>query len=192
MCCGSEWTVLQWVINYKVCVCASESETFPIADKPKGSTPWSQSRRMDGDWWNKEKKVSKKESCDSSPQRHKKRRGLVIDCKKTNKGWKTNKGIHIKNQMWKERRTRTEGWGQLREVSHILMSLSLTLTHCPSASHHSYQIHHPGHTSSSAQPACSCFHMQYLSLEPYATDLTLPKAFSCATGFSSLNIKPSC
>lgn len=135
---------------------------------------------------------TKKESCDSSPQRHKKRRGLVIDCKKKNKGWKTNKDIHIKNQMWKERRTRTEGWGQLREVSHILMSLSLTLTHCPSASHHSYQIHHPGHTSSSAQPACSCFHMQYLSLEPYATDLTLPKAFSCATGFSSLNIKPSC
>lgn len=37
--------------------------------------------------------------------------------------------------------------------------------------------------------ACSCFHMQYFSLEPCATDLILPKALSCITGFPSSNIK---
>lgn len=77
--------------------------------------------------------------------------------------------------------------GQLREVSHNPGSLSLTLTHCPSASCHSYQIHHPRHASTTAQPQAAAFP---LSLMPLI--LTLPGAFPCATDFFPLNSKLNC
>lgn len=157
---------------------------------------------MDADRWEervlketkkkkKERQVAKKReltSCVQESKVQKEARPSYESLTVENKGWKTNKDtckepdVKGEEEAWGEGR-RGGGEGQLREVSHNPRSLSLTLTHCPSASCHSYRIHHPRHTSTSAQPHAAAFHVQHLSLEPYATHLTSLEAFSCATVF---------
>lgn len=192
--------MLQWVIIYKVCVCASESETFPIADKTWAPLPdhktgewmaaaggikaWEkQKRSLWGRWWKGD-----------SPQRHKRKRGLVKGYwLSKNKGWTTNKDNNTKNQLWKERKKERGVWrgGVLRKVSIIPRSLSLSVTHCPTASHHSYQIHHPRHTSISAQPHAAAF---ICSTFPLSLSLAWPQVYlpctsnQAARSFSMLQV----
>lgn len=82
---------------------------------------------------------------------------LTVKIKRNKQGYPCKEPDEEKGGVWGEKE------GQLREVSHNPRSLSLTVTHCPSASRHSHQIQHPRRTSTAAQPHGSCFRMHHLS-----------------------------
>lgn len=149
--CGSEWPALQWVIAYKMCVCVREwvRKLFQSQINLKAPLP-DRSIRRDKDLCEKRAWKEHEESCALSRKTGSGHFRSRVKGTQVGKSWlwvtilkqrlNNKHGEQFKQQNAKRKE---EGCGvkegQLKEVSHTSWSL-LTLTHCPSAPSHSYQI----------------------------------------------------
>lgn len=100
---STESSPIKWV-----CLCGVSHTAFPVADKPKGSTPWSQCRREDRDRpkkkrirksWGKKRRKASHYVCQESKG---KRQEEVMTHWLLKTASEKQTDIHARSQMWGE------------------------------------------------------------------------------------------